>query len=161
MTKSKPRSMKEFNPGKIVNLFKLGEGKPPIAGKKTTELVDGFYSFPGYTRLTSSEIIQKAIARGVREGAFAYYAGPLPTLGEDGKYQVSESKVAYEKMVADDEIDLDMGFIMMPDAIPIAKPPEPPGPEPGPGPPGPPMYRMPLTLALMPTGTSFLTHGRQ
>ena len=43
-------------------------------------------------------------------------------------------------MVADDEIDLDMGFIMMPDAIPIAKPPEPPGPGPeplGPQPPGP------------------------
>ncbi len=41
-------------------------------------------------------------------------------------------------MVADDEIDLDMGFIMMPDAIPIAKPPEPPGPEPpGPESPGP------------------------
>lgn len=43
-------------------------------------------------------------------------------------------------MVADDEIDLDMGFIMMPDAIPIAKPPGPPGPgpePPGPQPPGP------------------------
>jgi len=43
-------------------------------------------------------------------------------------------------MVAEDEVDLDMGFIMMPDAIPIAKPPEPPGPgpePPGPQPPGP------------------------
>jgi hypothetical protein len=134
-----------LNPGKIVNLFKLGEGKPPITGKRTTELVDGFYSFPGFTRLTSSEIIQKAIARGVREGAFGYYAGTPPTLGENGKYQVNESKVAYEKAVADDEVDLDMGFIMMPDAIPIAKLPESPIPEtepldpqpPAPEPPGP------------------------
>jgi hypothetical protein len=33
-------------------------------------------------------------------------------------------------MVADDEIDLHMGFIMMTDAISIAKLPELPGPEP-------------------------------
>ncbi len=140
LTIIQPKIFEKLNPGKIVNLFKLGEGKPPITGKKTTEVVDGFYSFPGFTRLTSSEIIQKAIARGVREGAFGYYAGPPPTLGEDGKYQVNEAKVAYEKVVADDEIDLDMGFIMMPDAIPAAKPPEPPGPGPelpGPQPLGP------------------------
>jgi hypothetical protein len=138
LTIIQPKLFDKLNPGKIVNLFKLGEGEPPILGKKTNELVDGFYSFPGYTRLTSSEIIQKAIARGVLDGAFGYYAGSPPHLGDDGKYQVNESKVAFEKMVADDEIDLDMGFIMMPNAIPIAKPPEPPGPEPpGPQPPGP------------------------
>ena len=123
LTIIQPKVFNTLNPGKIVNLFKLGEGKPPVTGKKTTELVDGFYSFPGFTRVISSEIIQKAIARGVREGAFGYYAGTPPTL-EDGKYQVNESKVAYEKAVADDEIDLDMGFIMMPDAIPAAKPSE-------------------------------------
>ena len=136
LTIIQPKVFNSLNPGKIVNLFKLGEGKPPLMGKKTTEVVDGFYSFPGFTRLTSSEIIQKAIARGVREGVFGYYAGAPPTLGEDGKYQISESKVAYEKMVADDEIDLDMGFIMMPEAIPAAKSPEEP-PGPGPAPPGP------------------------
>ena len=124
LTIIQPKVFNTLNPGKIVNLFKLGEGKPPVTGKRTTELVDGFYSFPGFTRLTSSEIIQKAVARGVREGAFGYYSGTHPTLGENGKYQVSESKVAYEKIVADDEIDLDMGFIMMPDAIPAAKPSE-------------------------------------
>jgi len=31
-------------------------------------------------------------------------------------------------MVPEDKIDLDMGFIMMPEAIPGAQPPEPPGP---------------------------------
>ena len=140
LTIIQPKVFNTLNPGKIVNLFKLGEGEPPNMGKKTTALVDGFYSFPGFTRLASLEIIQKAVARGVREGAFGYYAGTPPTLGEDGKYQVNESKVAYEKAVADDEIDLDMGFIMMSDAIPIAKPQESQIPEtepPGPHPPGP------------------------
>ena len=35
-----------------------------------------------------------------------------------------------EKMVADNENDLDLGFIIMPDAISTAKLPELPGPEP-------------------------------
>ncbi|MDL1982112.1 MAG: AAA family ATPase, partial [Deltaproteobacteria bacterium] len=95
----------------------------------------------------------KAIARGVREGAFGYYAGTPPTLGENGKYQVNESKVAYEKAVADDEVDLDMGFIMMPDAIPIAKLPESPIPETEPLDPQPPVPEPPGPEPLPPGPT--------
>ncbi len=65
LTIIQPKVFNTLNPGKIVNFFKLGEGK-----------------------------------------------------------QVNESKIAYEKAVTNDEIDLDMGFIMMPDAIPAAKPSE-------------------------------------
>ena len=50
--------------------------------------------------------------------------------GPDSKYQVNAVKVAYEKAVAEDEIDMDMGFIMMPDAIPKVEPPPGPGPIP-------------------------------
>lgn len=120
----------KLNPGKIITAFKLGEGEPPRMGMKAAEVVEGFFSYPGFTRLTSSTVIQKAIATGIEQGAFGYYAGSLPQLGEDGKYRVSESKVVYESSVPDDEIDLDIGFIMMPDAVPIAKPPEPPVGEP-------------------------------
>ena len=49
-------------------------------------------------------------------------------MGPDGRYQVNESKVAYGRTVPEDEIDLDTGFLMMPDAIPRTKPTEPPGP---------------------------------
>jgi hypothetical protein len=140
LTNIQPKVFANLNPGKILSLFKLEDGDPPIMGIKANELVDGFYSFPGFTRLTSAVIIQKAVARGVREGTFGYYVGSTPQLDENGKYQVRESKVAYEKVVAVDEIDLDMGFIMMPAAIPTIEPPEPPGfssEPPGPEPPGP------------------------
>ncbi len=43
------------------------------------DIVNGFYSFLGFTRLTSKEIIQAAVARGVQEGAFGYFTGPVPT----------------------------------------------------------------------------------
>jgi hypothetical protein len=58
-------------------------------------VVSGFYSFLGYTRLTSKEVIQKAIARGVREGIFGYFSGTFPALDAAGKYQVGRNKVRF------------------------------------------------------------------
>jgi hypothetical protein len=141
LTIIQPKVFDTLNPGKIVSLFKLGEGEPPIVGKRSIELIDGFFSYPGFPRLTSSKIVQKAIARGIQEGKFGYYTGSPPNIDKNGKYEVSGSKVVYEAVVAEDEIDLDMGFIIMPDAIPAAEAPRPPGPEPeppGPQPPEPP-----------------------
>ena len=57
-------------PTKIVELFKLGEGTPPKLGMRTSEVVEGFFSFLGFTRLMTSGVIRKAIARGVQEGTF-------------------------------------------------------------------------------------------
>ena len=36
-------------PNKIVDLFRLGEGTPPDLGISNGEVVDGFYSFLGFT----------------------------------------------------------------------------------------------------------------
>ncbi len=129
-------------PTKIVELFKLGEGKPPRLGMRLSEVVEGFYSFLGFTRLTSQDVVRKAIARGVREGILGYYSGAAPDLGDDGKFKVALERVRLGADVADDEIDLDAGFIMLPQAVPQAAPvtppgPVPPGPGPGPTPPGP------------------------
>jgi hypothetical protein len=81
-------------------------------------LLSGFYSFLGFTRLTSANVLRRAIADGVQKGVFGYVGGNAPTLGTDGKYQVSASKIRFETNVADDEVDLDSGFIMLPLAIP-------------------------------------------
>ena len=126
-----------LNPIKIVEFFKLGEGQPPALGLRTSEVVDGFYSFLGFTRLTKNVVIQKAVAEGVNKGVFGYTAGSIPSLGPDGRYQLPLDKVRFgPPQVSDDEIDLDSGFLIMPPAIPQAAPgPEPP--PPGPTPPGP------------------------
>ena len=67
--------------------------------------------------------MRKAIARGVETGLFGYTTG-RPSLGNDGRYQIDHSRIAFERNVADDEIDLDSGFLILPRAIP-EKPVEP------------------------------------
>ena len=139
LTVVQARVFTTLNPVKIVEVFKLGEGQPPQLGIRCADLVSGFYSFLGYTRLTSKEVVQKAVARGVKEGIFGYFAGTVPVLDSAGKYQVARSKVRFDVSVSDDEVDLDSGFVMLPQAIPAETVPQPgPGPiPPGPTPPGP------------------------
>jgi hypothetical protein len=107
------------SPSKIVELFKLGEGNPPTLGIKTADVVDGFYSFLGFPRLVDSAALKKAIARGIQEGLFGYCSGSAPALGSDGKYQVPLVRVRFNTVVSDDEIDMDSGFLMMPQAVPV------------------------------------------
>jgi hypothetical protein len=113
-----PRLFQTVTPSKIVDLFKLGEGLPPKLGIRTAEIVDGFYSFLGFTRLTTSDVIRKAVAAGIDKNFFGYMAGTVPALGPDSRYQVAPDKVRFGKVVSEDEIDLESGFLMMPQAIP-------------------------------------------
>ena len=55
-------------PTKIVELFRLGEGTPPTLGIRTAEVVDGFYSFLGFTRLATKEVIRTAVGRAFGRG---------------------------------------------------------------------------------------------
>jgi hypothetical protein len=59
----------------------------------------------------------------VQEGAFGYMVGPAPGIGQDGKYEVPVAKLRIGVAVAEDEIDLESGFIMVPQAIPLPAPP--------------------------------------
>jgi hypothetical protein len=109
-------------PTKIIELFKLGEGNPPVLGIRCADVLTGFYSFLGFARLTSDLVLRRAILRGISDGIFGYVNAPSPVLGPDGKYQVPLSKVRFENVVADDEIDFDSGFLMLPQAIPLPVP---------------------------------------
>ncbi len=130
LTKLQRRLFDSLHPSKIAELFKLGEGTPLVLGIRTLELVDGFYSFLGYPRLEDRTVIRRAVVRGIQEGVFGYYSGPAPRLGPDGKYEVSISRVRFGTTVAEDEVDLDSGFLMLPQAIPQAAPVPAPGPSP-------------------------------
>jgi hypothetical protein len=165
------RLFDSLQPQKIVSLFRLGDlpaeasaqagGSTPKPGLTTGEIVAGFYSFLGFTRLTSGKVIAKAIAIGVEKRVFGYLgdlpadssakavataealakAGGTPALGADGKYQVTADKVRFGTTLLDDEIDLESGFIFLPQAIPQPAPLTTPGggadPAPGPAPAGP------------------------
>ena len=77
LTQVQSRVFSTLKPVKLVELFKLGEEQPPRFGIRCADVVSGFYSFLGYTRLTNKEVIQKAIARGVQEGVFGYFTGSV------------------------------------------------------------------------------------
>jgi hypothetical protein len=66
----------------------------------------------------------------VAEGIFAYTSGSQPALGPNGKFQVARDKLVIGRTLAEDEVDLESGFIMVPAAIPEATPPPAPGPVP-------------------------------
>jgi hypothetical protein len=127
ITQTQKKVFESVNPARIIELFKLGEGTPPHLGISTCDVVDGFYSFLGFTCLMTSGAIRKAVAKGVQDGHFGYMTGPKPGLGTDGKFEVPVSKVRFKMTVAEDEIDLESGFLILPQAIPQAAPT---GPEP-------------------------------
>ena len=110
-------------PGKIVELFKLRENAASEPGIATNKVVAGFFSFLGFPRLLADDVVRKAIARGVEAGLFGFTTG-RPNLGDDGRYQIARSRVAFERTLSEDEIDMDAGFLVVPSALP-EKPVEP------------------------------------
>ena len=101
----------------MVELFSFGEAGTDQSGIATNTVLAGFYEFLGFPRLLSAEAVRKAIVRGVETGLFGYVTG-RPTLDENGRYQIDQSRVAFERSVVDDEIDLDSGFLIAPAALP-------------------------------------------
>ena len=106
-----------LEPGRIVDLFHLGEPDSGPTGIRAAEVAAGFFSFLGFPRLHSDDAVRKAIARGVDSGLFGFTTGN-PTRDDAGRYQVDWSRIAFERAVSADEIDLDAGFLVMPAALP-------------------------------------------
>ena len=111
-------------PRKISERVKLGEsvaeGEPPIRGIRTSDVLEAFFRDIAPPRLESADVLRKGIARGIAEGVFAYTSGGLPKLGDDGKFQVTRERVVVAKPLAEDEVDFDSGFLMVPSAVPEA-----------------------------------------
>ena len=104
-------------PGKLLDLFQVGGGGSEPPGIATDRIVAGFFSFLGFPRLQDADALRTAIMRGVETGLFGYATG-RPDLGEDGRYRIDRSHVAFGRRVDEDEIDLDSGFLMLPAALP-------------------------------------------
>jgi len=127
ITAVQPRVFATVHPNKIVELFALGTASGQTSGRSVTEIVEGFFSFPNFTRLADSAAVRKSVVRGVKEKFFGYVAGATPPLGADGRYQVAAKNVRFDIEIADDEVDLDGGFVMIPETIPQPSPVSPSG----------------------------------
>jgi hypothetical protein len=88
-----------------------------------TDVVDAFFGVLEPPRLESAAAVRKAVVRGVAESVFGYTSGATPSLGPDDRYQVSPDKVAFGETLAEDEVDFDSGFLILPAAIPVPEPP--------------------------------------
>jgi hypothetical protein len=119
-----PRVHGSVTPRKIVERVRLGEplapGESPLLGIKASEVLEAFFRDIAPPRLESSNVLRKGIARGVTEGTFAYTSGSQPALGPDGKFQVARDKVVIGRTLAEDEVDFESGFLMVPTALPEA-----------------------------------------
>jgi hypothetical protein len=111
-------------PNKVVERMKLEEavspGEPLRLGIRLTEALEAFYRDIEPPRLESSAALKIGVSKGVEKGVLAYMSGSVPNLGPDGKFQVSRDRVNFGCSLAEDEVDLDSGFVILPLALPEA-----------------------------------------
>ena len=61
--------------------------------------------------------MRTATARGVETGLFRY-ATRHPAIGDDGRNRLDRGHVAFKRSMRADEIDMDAGFLIAPEALP-------------------------------------------
>jgi hypothetical protein len=109
-------------PRKLAERVRLGDpiapGDPPRLGIRLAQVCDSFFENLDPPRLESAAALKKGVVRGVSEGIFAYTSGANPSLGPDSRFQISLDKVVFSRPLAEDEVDLESGFIMVPTAMP-------------------------------------------
>jgi hypothetical protein len=126
-----PRVHGTVTPRKIAERVRLGEsvgeGEIAIMGVKASDVLESFFRDITPPRLESGSVLRKGIARGITESVFGYASGGSPVLGSDGRFQMNRDKVIIGRPLAEDEIDFDSGFLMVPSAVPEAPVVEPSG----------------------------------
>jgi hypothetical protein len=120
-----PKVHGSVTPRQLVERVRLGEalapGEAPRLGIRAAHVRDAFFENLEPPRLDSAVAIEKAIARGVSERAFAYASGIVPSLGADGRFQIARDRVVFGPL-AEDEVGLDSGFLMVPASLPVQAP---------------------------------------
>lgn len=114
-----PKVHGSLHPKKIIDRLKLDE---KCKGVKVSEVVDAFFGFLEPPRILSAIVLSKAISKGIQERMFGFVTG-TPNLNPAGKYDVNPVKVAFGRITSDEEIDLDTGFLIIPEAIPALEQP--------------------------------------
>jgi len=121
MKVSPPRVFTTVTADKIVELMCLGVGESASLAVSLAQIVESFYSVPGFPRLESEAALRKAIADGVEAGIFGYVGrtGEIETdrLREGGEYFVSPKQVRIGARPPETQIDMSTGLIVLPEAI--------------------------------------------
>jgi hypothetical protein len=132
---SPPRLFTTVTPEKVLELMRVGAGPEALLGITAARMVESFYSIPGFPRLESEAVLRRAIVQGVRDRTFGYVsrAGQVEVdrLKEGSGYLVDPRLARIGQELREDEIDMSIAFIVLPQAIeaeaPVTPPLIPPG----------------------------------
>jgi hypothetical protein len=124
-----PKVHATVTPTKLMQRVKLGEpvapGEPPRVLIKAGDVLNAFFEYLEPPRILSSEALKKAIVKGIADSQFAWYSGPAPQVGADSRVQVSAEKIVIGRVISEDEVDFDSGWLIVPGALPQAAPAQP------------------------------------
>ncbi|MGB9553804.1 MAG: AAA family ATPase, partial [bacterium] len=104
----------ELRATKLLSLLGMGSGEEEKKAFETKMIRDLFFESLDFPRVTDEKVIASAIAQGVKDGIFAYSL-KNKVLEEEGKFLVKEKDAIFGRTVSPDEIDLDSGFILLPE----------------------------------------------
>jgi hypothetical protein len=76
ITTVQPRVFATLHPNKIVELFALGAAFGQTPGRSVPEIVEGFFSFPNFTRLADSTVVRKSKPAVSRKNSLAMWQEP-------------------------------------------------------------------------------------
>jgi len=125
-----------LHPQKILAHVRIGTGDNERNSIQVSVIRDAFFESLGFPRLISDDVIAKAIARGIKDGTFAY-ALKNRVREESGKYTVKRGDAYYQREVGVDEIDMEAGVILLPGCLEADQPVGPAQPDTQPKPPEP------------------------
>jgi hypothetical protein len=129
-------------PAKIVELMRIGKGDGHKQAVDTKTLRDAFFQSPDFPRVSSDRVLMEAIATGIQNGTFGY-ALKNRVKEENGKYFVKRDDAIINRSTSADEIDIESGYIFIPECVVE--------PEPGPVTPGtPPTGQTPAPTPIPP-----------
>jgi hypothetical protein len=121
MKVSPPKVFTTVTADKIVELMRLGIGENAPLAVNLAQIVESFYSVPGFPRLESASVLQKAIAEGVEAGTFGYVGRTgeieVDRLRESSEYSVSPKQVRIGTHLPEAQVDMSTGFIVLPEAV--------------------------------------------
>ena len=109
---------------KAMQRVKLGEavaaGEPARLFVKAGDMLNAFYEFLEPPRILSADVLKKAIVKGVSDCQFASFSGATPQLGSDNRVQVNREKIVFGRLIGEDEVDYETGWLIVPAALPEA-----------------------------------------
>lgn len=117
-----PKVHATLTPTKAIQRVKLGDsvapGEPLRLFVKAGDVLDAFYEILEPPRILTADVLRKAIAKGLGDGQFAWFSGSTPQLASDNRVQVNPEKIVYGRAIAEDEVDFETGWLIVPSALP-------------------------------------------